>query len=130
MTKFTMQTLTPNLMVKEVADSINFYHNILGFEIIMKVPEVNPIWAFLKKEDVTIMLQQKESLIKEYPHLSKRTLGGSFSLFIKMNNLDEFFKKISFKVKVIKTPHITPYNMNEFAIEDLDGYLLVFAEEK
>lgn len=48
----------------------------------------------MQNNNITIMLQQKENLKEEYPHLSKRTLGGSLSLFIKMNNLDQFYKKI------------------------------------
>ncbi|MCK4265270.1 VOC family protein [Candidatus Babeliales bacterium] len=118
-------------MVKNVQVSIDYYQNFLKFNVLMKMPEQGKlIWALLQRDNVSIMLQQQESLLEEYPHLTNRILGGSLSLFIKISDLENFDKEISSKVKVIKVPHVTPYGMKEFAIEDPDGYLLVFAEEK
>ena len=82
-----MQTLSPNLMVKDVTASINFYHDILGLEILMKIPEDNkPIWALLQKNNITIMLQQKESLIEEYPIFLKELLEVPYLYSSKLIN--------------------------------------------
>lgn len=47
MGNYQMQTLSPNLMVKDVTASINFYHNILGFDILMKIPEDNSLYGLV-----------------------------------------------------------------------------------
>jgi uncharacterized glyoxalase superfamily protein PhnB len=124
-----MESLTPNLKVKDIKDTITFYQEILGFKIIMILPEKDPVWALMQNNNVTIMFQQKKSFEEEFPHL-QTTIGGSLSFFIKTTNLDSFYNQIKDKVKTIKAPHITPYNMKEFAIEDCNGYLLVFAEDQ
>ena len=126
-----MQNLSPNLPVKNMQESIDYYRDILKFNVLMKVPEEGvPVWALLQNGSVSIMLQEKTSFLEEYPHLVDKNIGASLSLFIKIKNLDDFYKEISDQVKIIKTPHVTPYNMKEFAIEDPNGYLLVFAEEQ
>lgn len=131
MTNNLMQSLSPNLIVKNMKESLDYYKNILKFEVLVTVPEKDEIiWALLQNNNVTIMFQKKESLEKEYNELKNKELGGSFTLFIKVTDLDNFYKKIKDKVKVLKTPNITPYNMKEFAIEDINGYILVFAEEQ
>ncbi len=126
-----MQGLSPNLIVKNMKESLDYYKNILNFEILVTVPEKDEIiWALLQNNNVTIMFQKKESLENEYNTLKNKELGGSFTLFIKIADLDTFYKKIKDKVKILKDPNITPYNMKEFAIEDLNGYILVFAEKQ
>lgn len=130
MTKCLMESLTPNLMVEDVLSSIDYYQKFFNFDVLMKFPEdEKPVWALLQNSNVTIMLQQKDSLAEEYRHLAKRPLGGSLSLFIKITDLDNFYKKIKSDVKIIKGIHTTPYNMKEFAVEDPDGYLLVLAQD-
>jgi len=124
-----IESLTPNLKVENVKNTMTFYQEILGFNIIMTLPKENPAWALLQNNNITIMFQQKKNFEEEYPQL-KNPIGGSLSFFIKITQLDNFYNQIKNKVKIIKTPHITPYNMKEFAMEDCNGYLLVFAEEQ
>ena len=64
-----MKSITPNLKVTDILNSLKFYETILGFEIIMKVPDENPVWVMLKNGNADIMLQQKESIEEEYPSL-------------------------------------------------------------
>lgn len=124
-----MESLTPNLKVDNIENTISFYQEMLGFKMIMILPEKNPIWALMQNSNIMIMFQQKKSFEEEYPLRGNR-IGGSLSLFIKITQLEDFFNLIKNKVKIIKAPHITPYNMKELAIEDNNGYLLVFAEEQ
>lgn len=125
-----IESLTPNLKVENVKNTTQFYQEMLGFEVVMILPDKeHPIWALLQNNNATVMLQQRKSFEEEFPHLGN-AIGGSLSFFIKIRQLDNFHNKIKNKVKVIKSPHITSYNMKEFAIEDCNGYLLVFAEEQ
>ena len=40
MTRFT--SVTPNLVVKDVARSLAFYRDVLGFTVAMSVPDAEP----------------------------------------------------------------------------------------
>ena len=131
MTNYKMKDLTPNIMVENIQNTIEYYQTILGFDIVMTFPvNENPLWALLKKNNISMMFQEKNSFLKEYPHLSDIGMGGSLSLFIGIDNIDGFYNEIYKKVKVIKPPHVTTYGIKEFAIEDINGYLLVFAEKQ
>ncbi|MEM7107422.1 MAG: VOC family protein [Bacteroidota bacterium] len=66
MTRFN--SLTPNLMVENVNETINYYHAVLGFEKISSVPEEGDlVWASMKKDEVEIMFQEEESLKEDLP---------------------------------------------------------------
>lgn len=124
-----IEALTPNLKIENVRNTIAFYKDVLNFQVIMMLPAKEPIWALLQNNGATIMFQQTQSFETECPHLSK-VIGGSFFLYIKISELDAFYQKIKSEVKIIKHPHVTSYKMKEFAIEDCNGYLLMFAEEQ
>ena len=71
-----MKSITPNLKVTDIPNSLIFYETILGFKIIMKVPDENPVWVMLKNGNAEIMLQQKESIEEEYPTLKEKESGA------------------------------------------------------
>jgi hypothetical protein len=48
-----LNRLTPNMMVEDVNRTIDFYRDVLGFELVMSVPEHGLYqWALMKREDV------------------------------------------------------------------------------
>ena len=53
------QKLTPNLVVRDVAASVNFYCTVLGFQLGMKVPDAPPyVFASVVTDSVEIFLQR------------------------------------------------------------------------
>lgn len=122
-------TLTPNIMVEDVNATAAYYNELFGFEVIMKIPEEGIYdWAMIQKDEVSLMLQSVKSLTEEYDLFMKKGIGGSLTFFITMNNIDELFEKVKDKVKIIKGLEVTFYGMKEFTIEDLNGYIVTFAE--
>ena len=65
-----LNKLTPNLMVEDVNQTIQFYRDVLAFEVLATVPEEGTFaWAMLKRDNVEIMFQQRVSLTEEIPTL-------------------------------------------------------------
>ena len=63
------QSLTPNMGVESVNETVKFYTEVLGFTKIISVPESGElIFAILNAGDVSIMFQQKENLQEEWVH--------------------------------------------------------------
>lgn len=128
MEKQKLLSLTPNLMVTDVNATVDFYKNILGFEIIKTAPTAGKlIWAFLSQGDSFIMFQERQSIISEYPAFKDRPIGGALTFFIRVENVDALFEKLQGSVKIINEPHLKPYG-KEFAIEDINGFILTFAQ--
>ena len=123
-------SLSPNLMVKNVNKSIEFYCNILGFSLIQTVPENGePDWGMIEKDGLFIMLQKEESIKQEYPELNSQNSGGALTFYIKISNIQEFYNEIRSHMNVSHEMHKTFYGADEFAITDPDGFILVFSED-
>ena len=119
------------MMVPDVNKTIDFYKDILGLGLLMTVPEKGEYdWAIMKSGNVEIMFQSQASLIKELPHLKERPLGGGSTLYIEIDDVRDLYDRLKDHVKIIKELYTTFYDTCEFSIEDLNGYILTFAEEE
>ena len=135
-----MKKITPNIMVADVNATINYYKNNLNFQIVMGVSEQKEVkmgdsamqtiltWAMIKNDEVEIMLQRKDSIIEELPEFAELKIGGTFTLYISMQNVKIFYDEIKDKVEIVKDIHKTFYGADEFVIKDLNNYILYFAE--
>jgi uncharacterized glyoxalase superfamily protein PhnB len=122
--------VTANLMVEDVNEAVEFYRDVLGFELVMSVPEEGRYdWAMISRGGAEIMLQSRASLAGEYPLFNESGIGGSLVLYFNVTGVDELYERVRGKAKPVIDIHDTPYGMREFAIEDNDGYVLTFAEE-
>jgi lactoylglutathione lyase len=127
------KSLTPNLMVDDVNETVNFYRDILGFNVLILMPETGVAdWAMLEQGNVKIMFQKKASLIEEYPVFAKQTFvsGGAMILYIEVPKVRELFEQLKGKAKLVRELSKTCYCMTEFAIQDNNGFVLAFAERE
>ena len=121
-------SLSPNLMVKNVNKSIEFYCNILGFSLVQTVPENGePDWGMVEKNGLFIMFQKEESIKQEYPELNSQNSGGALTFYIKISDIQNFYNKIRSHMNVSHEMHKTFYGADEFAVTDPDGFILVFS---
>lgn len=127
-----LTTITPNLMVENVKETIDFYKNILNFSIIDSVPnsDGNFDFAILSKDQCTLMLQKKENLIEEYPILETEQIKPSLSLFFLTDDIQKLATLVKKKTSFLKEIHETSYGTKEFAIADNNGYVLTFATKQ
>jgi uncharacterized glyoxalase superfamily protein PhnB len=125
-----MDSLSPNIFVKNITQTIEFY-KLLGFNLSMSVPEEGPdyVWAMMSNGNVTFMFQTFESLADTLPDI-KREDGGSLLLYINLKGIRDFYDKIQDKVNVLAGLEKTFYGATEFSIKDVNGYVLTFAEHE
>ena len=124
-----LATLTPNLMVEDVNETVKYYEKVLGFNKVMATPEQGPyVWAMMQRDGVTIMFQHRDSIVEEYPEFKDKAVGSTSNLYIEVSNLNDYHDSIKNKAKIIKEPHMTFYSKREFALRDNNGYLFTFAE--
>lgn len=123
------ENVTVNIMVKNVKDTIKFYEEMLGFQKILSVPEDGEIlnFAILSKDKISIMIQEQESLLEEYPSLKTGDILSTFTLFITVNDVEALYNELKEKVKIAAELHKTFYGRDEFAIFDNNGNILTIA---
>lgn len=125
----SMESLAPNIMVKNVNETLDFYTKILGFNLIDTNPTSGDFeWGFVKLGNVGFMFQEEKSLKNEYPIFNSVSIGGALTFYIRVNHIEDLYKSIKEKVKIIKPMNKTFYGTNEFAIADLNGFVLTFSE--
>jgi len=122
--------LMPVLMVKDVMETVDFYKNILGFSVKSTVPDKEPyVFAMMNADTVYVLLQEEKSMQEEYPLLEKFSISGTFTLYIPVTDVNEIFDRVKGKATIVKEMHKTFYGAIEFAITDINGYVLVFSQE-
>jgi uncharacterized glyoxalase superfamily protein PhnB len=121
--------LMPNLMVKDVGKTVEFYTNILGFTVLQTIPEKAPfVFAIVNANGVLISFQEEKSIKEEYPQLNEFPQGGCLTLYIHVTDIKELFERVKDKAKIAKEMHDTPHGSKDFAVEDCNGYILTFSQ--
>lgn len=125
-----LKALTPNLMVESVSQTVEFYKEVLGFELVMTLPEEGvPDWALVRSAGVEMMFQSQASMRSELPSFQNRPVGGSLTLYIQMEDVQEFHARLQEKGIAVEDLNTTFYGMREFRVPDCNGYMLVFAQQ-
>jgi uncharacterized glyoxalase superfamily protein PhnB len=135
-----MNKLTPNLMVGNVGETVEFYRQHLGFRLVMAVPEgqdgilteipeqVDLVYALVQNGGVELMLQAEKSLKEDVPAFAGMKIGASIALYIEVDGIDNMYKAIRPEVEIVKELFTTWYGMREFYLRDNNGYILCLAE--
>lgn len=124
-----MLSLTPELLVENLTITLDWYKSVLGFETMFVSPESgDPNFSRIKKGGVEIMLYERKEFAKDITSFASAQVGGSFVLYLEVDNIQEEWSKLKDTATVIQPLHKTPYGSEEFTIQDCNGYHLMFGE--
>ncbi len=128
--------ILPEFDVFDLADSLHFYIDLIGFHI--EYERIEDKFVFLQFENVQIMLQQIDTENNkwetgrlEYP------LGRGINFQIDVTNIDEIYnrlKKASYTIFIEMEEHWYRKDKilmgcKEFLVQDPNGYLLRFSQD-
>ena len=109
----------PILYVADMDESIRFYCDVLGFSCANRIDG----WATLQPGPAEIML----SLPNEHVPFEVPAFTGSF--YFQAENVDSLWEQLREKTTVVYPIENFEYGMREFAIRDINGYILQFGQE-
>jgi uncharacterized glyoxalase superfamily protein PhnB len=132
--RYSLQALSPVLIVEAVEPSLKFWTEQLGFAKENEVPgpDGKLIFASVRKDGVEIMYQTRGSVIADNPAVAAELNGRSVSLFITVPtiaDLDEIARR-SKSAPLVKPRHDTFYGTTEFYIREPGGNVVGFAAPK
>jgi catechol 2,3-dioxygenase-like lactoylglutathione lyase family enzyme len=117
---------TPNVIVSDMAASLAFYRDVLGFQLEQSVPDQAPfVFAWLKRGGVELFLNDAKPVVSEFTNLRA---GNTSTLFVIVNDVDAFHAQLTGRARIVMGLTDQFYGMREFAILDPDGYLITFAQ--
>lgn len=124
-----LKKLTPNLMVEDVRKTLDFYHDVPGFETLTTVEGDGEIgFAIVQRDDVQLMFQSRKSLSENVPALTGSPIGASQTFYIEVTDVQALYDQLRDKVKIVVDMHSTFYGTKEFYFRDVNGYILSFSE--
>lgn len=122
-------SITPNLLVRDVAKSVEFYRDVLGFTMGETVPDTAPfVFVWMKRDDVSVFLNDIKAAEHDYPAAATMPQGGTVTMFFIVSDVDGYHAQVAPKAKVILPLKTQFYGMREFAVTDPDGHIITFAE--
>ena len=126
------KSLTPNIMVTDVNATVKWYQDNFNFKLANQEDSLEkPLeWAVVKAGDIQIYFQKIESLVKEMPILKGKEIGATLTFYIKLDNIQSLYDSVKDKIEIVRDMRETFYGAKEFAVKDINGYILVFSEIK
>ena len=108
--------VTPSIYVRDMARSLEFYRDILGFSV-----------AFTNGSPVSFAVLKQDAA---YLHLSVRSEdAGSCHTHIMVSGLDSFYDRlVGAGVLVRQPPKVQPWGLRDIVLADIDGNTFEFAE--
>ena len=124
------QKVTPNLFVRDVAASMKYYCDVLGFSKAQTVPEQPPyVFGVVTNGSVELFFNDQKAVPAEHPELASQPIGGALTLYIEVEGIEDLLKKVRQHGANINMPLTEQfYGMREFGMVDPEGWMLTFAE--
>ena len=125
-------SLTPNLIVVNVAESVRFYSEHLDFELVSWVEKEENAkeyeWAMLVAESAVLMLHDRKNMAQELPEFTTPGPTG-VTLFIKVLDVEQYYRRLKEVVTIVKDLHDEFYGAREFSFRDPDGFVVTLAQD-
>jgi uncharacterized glyoxalase superfamily protein PhnB len=127
MTRFT--SVVPNLIVRDVAASLVFYRDVLGFTAGETVPDKPPyVFVMLARDGVPVFLNDRKAAEHDFPAMASTPAGGTNTMFFIVTEVDALHAVVAPRATVVMPLKTQFYGMREFAVTDPDGHLITFAQ--
>ena len=134
-----VNSMSPNLMVADVAASLAFYVDGLGGTIAFTVDADqnsdmdggiidSAVFASVRMGTSEMMLQERNNLAHDAPHAFSvdDAIGGSLSMYFRVDDVDAVLARLqsASDVEIVKPLELTWYGMKEVWVRDPDGYVV------
>ena len=108
--------LVPMLQCHDIEATETWYRSVLGFQCVGKLEQV---WCRLERDEAAIMFMRNAHF--GLPH-------ATATQYIYVDDVLALWNSIKDNCQAEWGPEQMPYGMLEFAIKDLNGYLLSFGQ--
>lgn len=123
--------MTPLLQVFDMARSLKFYCEVLGFKIVQtdtNTTAPNHNWVWLRLNDVDLMVNTAYEYDKRPSAVEPQRIAthDDTCLYFGAPDVDSVYAHLLAKGVHVKEPTIAPYGMKQLYVSDPDGFGLCF----
>ena len=118
------------LQVFDMPESVRFYRDIIGFEIVTTSPREGDQfdWGLLRLNESNLMLntayEQDDRPARSEP--ARVSAHGDTCLYFACPDVDAAYQHLRAHGLDVKEPKVAPYGMKQLYVSDPDGYALCF----
>ena len=124
----TLERIYPFFIVKNLTESIDFYNQKLGFETDLLIPEDDPFFAIVSRDNVRILLKHITETIHPVPNHTRHE-WARWDAFILVSDPDALFAEFQLRELAFHEPLAdTDDGLRAFEIKDHDRYVLCFGK--
>lgn len=121
-----LRYIAPFFIVRNLAGSLAFYVDQLGFEARHVSPTIDPFFAIVSRDSITLMLKEINPEVSPQPNYS-RHVWARWDAFIFTEDPDGLYQEFTSKQVLFKQSLLTDQdNLRGFEVADVDGYTLYF----
>ena len=125
-----LKKLTPDMMVEDVNATVAFYRDVLGFDLVMTVPDRGRLdWALLRRDGVEVLFQDRQRFGEALPVFAERPAGGVLTFYINLDGIDGLYERVRGRLPLVCDLRATYHGTREFSVQDNNGFILTFAED-
>ncbi|MBV9886266.1 MAG: hypothetical protein JO119_06955 [Acidobacteria bacterium] len=119
------QGVNPHFVVPNVVEAAEYYRDVFGFSILGVYFEP-PVFAMVGRDDVVIQFGRVDHGETATPNRKRRE--EALDAYIWVDNVDALYAELRANgAKILEQPVLRFYKCYELVVEDLNGYVLVFA---
>jgi len=107
------------LPVKDINETIKYYHDKFGFTVTEMWPKENPNYALLSNENNHLGFIESSASTEN----NKAT-----SINFDVNNIDDVYTNIKDELEIIDELSTAEYNRKEFSLLDCNGYTVILGQ--
>ena len=121
--------LTPLIQVFSMPRSLEFYRDLLGFEVVLDSGNGDDSsWVWISKDGNHLMIndQYEPGHERDSPPGERVRWHSDTSLFLGCENVDEVYEYLVSKGLSLDPPIVTGYGMKQLNLTDPDNYGICF----
>lgn len=133
----TLSSLTVNLLVPDVNATVEYYREILGFELslgvlegtqdtVFETTEARLGFAMMRNGPIELMFQSHASVADDLPGFAPGS-GDAVSLYFDAEDVEAQWEALRDRVEVVKELATTFYGAREFYFRDPNGFVIGLA---
>ena len=127
-TRSTLEEIAPFFIVENLAASVDFYNQKLGFETDLLVPEEDPFIGIVRRDNVRIILKHIIEFIHPVPNQTRHA-WAKWDAFIWVSDPDALYAEYQSRGLAFHEPLAdTDDGLRAFELKDHDGYVLCFGK--
>ena len=128
MSRPALDGIAPFFIAKDVAASLSFYRELLGFHVVFTEPSEDPFFGIVSRDGAMIMF--KSVGVAPVPNHT-RDPAARWDAYVKVPDPDALAAEfLSRGVQFSKPLKDTHDGLRGFELEDVDGYILFFGRPR